>query len=203
MYDNITGVILAGGKSSRMEINKSFLKLGNQTIIEKIVNLMKSLFKKVIIITNSPEEYRFLQSPFYEDVYKWKGPLSGIHSALIHSTTEKVFVISCDVPLMSAEMIKYIVDYKSSKPVKFCEAAGYYQTLVRVYSKSLITEIEKVIGNEQIKDRSIHQFLKNIDAEIIHPQELSFYKDEVFYNVNKPEDYEMVLVNFEKKVNMQ
>ena len=70
MYSDITGVILAGGKSSRMGVNKSFLKLGNQTIIERIVDLMKSIFSEVIIITNTPDEYKFLNLPLYEDIYK-------------------------------------------------------------------------------------------------------------------------------------
>lgn len=192
MYSDITGVILSGGRSSRMGVNKSFLKLGNQTIIERIVNLMKSIFSEVIIITNTPDEYKFLNLPLYEDIYKWKGPLAGIHSALVHSKTDKVFVVSCDVPLMSREMIEYIINHKSDKPVFFCEAAGYHQPLVGVYSKSILSAVEKFISNEKLDDKSFHKFLKNVDADIIHPQKLDFYKDEIFFNVNRPEDFEQI-----------
>lgn len=192
MYSDITGVILAGGKSSRMGKNKSFLKLGNQTIIERIAELMKSIFNDVVIITNTPDEYKFLDLPLYEDIYKWKGPLAGVHSALTHSTTEKIFVLSCDVPLMTKEMIEYIVEYKTDKPVVYCEAAGYHQPLVGVYSKEILGEIEKFLTESEISDKSFHQFLKNIDAEIIHPENLPFYRDEIFFNVNRPEDYEMI-----------
>jgi len=193
MYSDITGVILAGGKSSRMGVNKSFLKLGNQTIIERIVDLMKSIFNEVIIVTNTPDEYKFLNLPLYEDIYKWKGPLAGIHSALIHSQTEKIFVLSCDVPLMSKEMIEYIIEYKTDKSIVFCEAAGYHQPLVGVYSKKILSEIEKFISNNEMSDKSFHQFLKIVDAEIIHPEKLSFYNDEIFFNVNRPEDYELIV----------
>ncbi|MGQ9798573.1 MAG: molybdenum cofactor guanylyltransferase [Ignavibacterium sp.] len=192
MYNDITGVILSGGKSSRMGVNKSFLKLGNQTIIERIVDLMKSIFSEVIIITNTPDEYKFLNLPLYEDIYKWKGPLAGIHSALVHSKTDKVFVISCDVPLMSREMIEYIINYKSDKPIVFCEAAGYHQPLVGIYSKSILNAVEKFISNEELNNKSFHKFLTNIDAEIIHPEKLDFYKDELFFNVNRPEDFEQI-----------
>lgn len=192
MYNDITGVILSGGRSSRMGVNKSFLKLGNQTIIERIVDLMKLIFSEVIIITNTPDEYKFFNLPLYEDIYKWKGPLAGIHSALVHSKTDKVFVISCDVPLMSGEMIEYIINYKSDKPIVFCEAAGYHQPLVGLYSKKIIKEVEKFISNNELSDKSFHQFLKNIDAEIINPEKLDFYKDELFFNVNRPEDFEQI-----------
>lgn len=189
MYTDITGVILAGGKSSRMGTNKSFLKLGNQTIIERITELMKSIFSEVMIITNTPEEYMHLNLPLFEDIYKWKGPLAGIHSALTHSSTDKIFVLSCDVPLMSEKMIKFIIEYKSDKPIKFCEAAGYLQPLVGVYSKEILNDAEKFLSSSEVSDKSFHQFLKSVKAEIINPENLPFYKDELFFNVNRQEDY--------------
>ena len=91
MYTDITGIILAGGKSTRMGANKSFLKIGEQTVIERITYLMKSVFTNVIIISNTPDEYIFLNLPIYEDVYKGKGPLAGIHSGLKNSDTQKNF----------------------------------------------------------------------------------------------------------------
>lgn len=198
MYFDITGVILAGGKSSRMGVNKTFLKLGNQSIIERIVDLLKSIFSEVILITNTPEEFRFLQLPLYEDVYKWKGPLAGIHSGLLNSKTGQNFIISCDVPLISKEMIEYIIEYKSDKPIKFCEAAGYHQPLVGRYSKKILKEIEKFISNNEMSDKSFHCFLKSVDAEIIHPEKLLFYKDELFFNLNRPEDYENLKLKFDQ-----
>lgn len=199
MYSDITGIILAGGKSSRMGLNKSFLKIGDETIIERITNLMRSIFKDVIIITNSPKEYTFLQIPLYEDIYKWKGPLAGIHSGLTHSSTEINFIISCDVPLMTKDMIEYIVEFKSNKPIMFCEAAGYHQPLAGIYKREIIKEIESIICNDQVSDKSFHHFLKNVNAEIIHLENLSFYNDDIFFNMNKKEDYEELLKSLNGK----
>ncbi len=191
MYSDITGIILSGGKSSRMGENKSFLKIGNKTIIELILELMKSIFTNVIIITNTLDEYKFLDVSLYEDIYKWKGPLAGIHSGLTHSKTEKNFVISCDTPLMTKEMVEYILNFKTEKPISFCEAAGYHQPLVGVYKKEVVTEIEMLLNTKnEIIDRSLHHFLKIVSAEIIHPGDLYMYNDEIFFNVNKKEDYE-------------
>lgn len=192
MYNDITGVILAGGKSSRMGVDKSFLKIGNQTIIERILELMQSIFSEVIIITNTQEDYDYLNLPVFEDIYKWKGPLAGIHSALKHSSTEKNFVISCDVPLMSKEMIEYIINYDTDKPIVFCEAAGYHQPLVGVYSKIVLDEIEIFLAKNKTGDKSFHKFLNNAEAEIIDPTSLTFYKNELFFNVNRPEDFEEI-----------
>ena len=88
MYNDVTGIILAGGKSSRMGENKSLLKLEGITVIERVVNLMQKIFKEVILITNTPDEYDFLSIPMYKDIYEYKGPLAGINSGLTHSKTE-------------------------------------------------------------------------------------------------------------------
>jgi molybdopterin-guanine dinucleotide biosynthesis protein A len=94
---------------------------------------------------------------------------------------------------MSKEMIEHIIEYKTDKSIVFSEAAGYHQPLVGVYSKKILSEIEKFISNNEMSDKSFHQFLKMVDAEIIHPEKLSFYKDEIFFNVNRPEDYELIV----------
>src|SRR3970040_1193806 len=88
MYNDITGIILSGGKSRRMGVNKSFLKLGNKYVIEIISGLMRELFSKLILITNEPFLYSFLKLDIYEDIYKNIDPLGGIHSGLTHSQTD-------------------------------------------------------------------------------------------------------------------
>jgi molybdopterin-guanine dinucleotide biosynthesis protein A len=179
--------------------NKSLLKLEGITFIEKTTNLMKNIFEDVIIITNTPYEYKFLDLPLYEDIYKEKGPMGGIHSGLTYSTTDRNFVISCDTPLMTREMIQYLVEYNTKHPVLFCEAAGYHQPLAGIYEKKILPVIEKILEDNSITDKkSIHRFLNNVDKEIINPEELPFYEDTIFFNVNKPEDYEIILNYTEK-----
>ena len=55
MYSDITGIILSGGKSTRMGVNKSLLIIDGKTIIARVRDLMLSLFSKVMLITNEPE----------------------------------------------------------------------------------------------------------------------------------------------------
>jgi len=103
MYKDFTGIILSGGKSSRMGSDKALLTVGDETIIERITDLMKSIFSDVHIVTNTPEDYKFLNIPLYEDIFKNKGPLSGIHSGLHHSlinTTQDLLRI-CLLPQVS------------------------------------------------------------------------------------------------------
>ena len=115
MYNDITGIILSGGKSTRMGENKSLMKINGKTIIEHVNDLIQSLFSNVILISNNPDEYEFLGIKIYKDIFPGMGPLAGIHSGLKNSSTQKNFIISCDIPLMTPEMIKTIPSKTNAK----------------------------------------------------------------------------------------
>jgi len=203
MYSDITGIILAGGKSTRMGENKSLLDLNGMTVIERVVSLMKSIFREVIIITNTPNEYDFLNIPKHKDIFEYKGPLAGIHSGLTHSNNEKNFVISCDIPLMEKEMIEFIIDYKTDKPITVCKADGFVQQLAGLYSKSILPTINTSLKNYEAELRKRNQakrkcavlsLLDQVGAEIINAEELDIYKKHMFFNMNRPEDYNRIKI---------
>jgi molybdopterin-guanine dinucleotide biosynthesis protein A len=206
MYKDITGIILSGGKSSRMGRNKSFLKVGDKTIIERVRDLLQGIFHDVILITNDPDEYKFLDLPMFEDVYKHKGPLAGIHSGLMHSSTESNFIISCDIPFMTQEMIKYLVDYNTAKIITIAKADGFIQQLAGKYSKECLDDVEEILKEQleferkdEIQKKRRCNVLKLIDrvgAEIINAEMLPFYNEDLYLNMNKSEDYELLLHKF-------
>lgn len=207
MYNDITGIILSGGKSKRMGVNKSFLKIGNQTIIERISALMKEMFNPVFLITNSPDEYKFLGLEIFEDVYKNVGPLAGIHSGLVHSHTEKNFIISCDMPFVDKGVIDFIINYKTDKLITITKADGFIQQLCGLYSKNVLPEAVKLIEENKTTDNNtkcrckVLQLVQNLDAEIIDiAREYDNFKEGMFLNMNKPEDYEIVKENLSLKI---
>jgi len=195
MYSNITGVILAGGKSSRMGTNKALLKINGRTLIEQIAEFLKSLFPKVIVITNSPEEYMFIKIPIFQDVYKQRGPMGGIHSALVNSETENIFVVPCDAPFINKEIIEKILSTSSNHKIKICHAAGFLQPLTGVYSKEHLNEFETWLrGNEsdhetiaEIKQCKIGDFVKQLGCEIINFDESE--SRQAFENINTPKEF--------------
>ncbi len=203
MYKDVTGIILSGGKSSRMGVNKSLLKVGEITIIERVRNFMQSMFGELILITNEPVDYKFLNIPIYEDLFKHKGPLAGIHSGLTHSSTEENFIISCDLPFITEETIKYIVEFKTEKIITVAKADGYIQQLAGKYSKECVYEAEKILNDQQRAERecgkqkkkniSALKLINRIGAEIISAESLQFYKEEIFFNMNDFKDYKLLL----------
>jgi molybdopterin-guanine dinucleotide biosynthesis protein A len=203
MYYDITGIILSGGKSYRMGENKSLMKFGEKTSISITVDLMKSIFNNVMLITNEPALYQNFNIPIFEDIYKGYGPLAGIHSGLVNSKNEKNFILSCDMPLINEKMIKSIVEYPSQNLLTVPKADGYLQQLCGLYSKSLIPEIEIIIKSSEDKENrssnqkhrkcKVHQLIDNVKSTIIENTELlTGYSKDIFFNMNKPEDYQFI-----------
>jgi molybdopterin-guanine dinucleotide biosynthesis protein A len=203
MYNDITAVILCGGKSTRMKQNKSFLQLGNQTAIERAVCLMKSQFGNVVIVANEPEAYQFLGLQIFSDIYPNRGPLAGIHSALVNTLTDKLFIISCDIPLITANIVRFIVDYPSQKTIIVPIADGFVQQLCGVYSKDCLPTVERILLDDQeTENRHTHQhhrkckiiaLLNELNAEQIDLEKLfPEYQQHSFLNMNYPEDYEKI-----------
>jgi molybdopterin-guanine dinucleotide biosynthesis protein A len=201
MIKDITGIILCGGKSSRMLTNKALLKLNGRTVIEIIAEKMKSIFSEVLISTNGIDDYKFLNLPLIKDIFTHKGPLAGIHSALKYSSTEKNFIISCDMPLVSCELINFIATYNSDKKIIFPETEGRIQHLCGVYSKSLLPIIEEIILESE-KDQnikgSIYELIQRVSADIVNIDSLSLYDNNLFLNMNTQEDYEQIKRIYEK-----
>ena len=199
MYNDITGIILSGGKSKRMGVNKSLLKVESKTIIEVVQDKISKLFKELLVVTNEPELYQFLNMKIYEDIFPGKGPLTGIHSGLVHSKTQQNFILSCDIPLITTDMINTIINYKKDSPITIAKADGYIQQLCGVYDKSCLSKVEDLL-EESLSDENrntqqekrgckVLQLIKEIDAEILDAEALPFYNKDLFFNMNTMDDF--------------
>lgn len=189
IYQNITGIILAGGKSSRIGVNKSLLEIHGKKVIEYIKDILITVFKNVILISNESSIYNFLNLPVYPDIHKNKGPLCGIHSGLNNSLNEKNFILSCDMPLVSKELINYITKYWTKKNIIVTSVNGKIQPLCGIYKKSTVPYIERQLNDVQAGNFSIHKLLDTTESEIIEISDKDFYTENIFFNINNKEDY--------------
>ncbi len=202
--NQITGCILAGGKSSRYGTDKALIRIGEQTLIEKTAHELSSVFSRMLIVSNSTETCEFLNFPVYPDIIRNIGPLGGIHSALTHAETDKVFLISCDLPYMTADFIHFIAVHHSESPIILPVTNGIIQPLCGLYSKSCLPVIMKMIGKEGAHTYpdepkkwkySPLVLIEEMKAELIDVKaHYPAYDEKLFYNINHPEDYEKMLL---------
>ncbi|WP_227762269.1 molybdenum cofactor guanylyltransferase [Zhaonella formicivorans] len=183
------GIVLAGGKSSRMKSNKSFLRLNGRTFIETIINVLKPIFKdNIIVITNEPELYSFLNVKLESDLFKDKGPLAGIYTGLMVSPSHHNFFIACDMPFVSDKAIRFIIEQKANWDAVVPVIGGYIEPLYGIYSKNCIEPIKDCLVKNWLKATSFYDqvAVKTIPETIFKKMDPEL---KMFININTPKEF--------------
>ena len=145
----MSAVILAGGKSRRMNEHKALLPVSGLRLIEKVARNIEGYFQEILISTHSKELYDFLPYPVVVDTQPGQGPLMGILSGLYASATPVNFVIACDIPDIDIsflrEMMTYTGEYDIVVPVT---RANKFEPLFAFYNKNLIPRIEDLLKHQ-------------------------------------------------------
>jgi molybdopterin-guanine dinucleotide biosynthesis protein A len=121
-----SGVILSGGRSSRMNFNKAFAEISGTPVLEIIINKLSKCFDDLMIITNEPELYKGMGPAVYTDLYPQMGPMAGIHAGLYYSRYESIFLLGCDMPFFSMELASYMLSQGADMIVWFQSLTGSY-----------------------------------------------------------------------------
>ena len=183
-----SGIILAGGKNTRIKTEKAFIQLGpDATLIENTVEIFQKLFSEIIIVTNNPQAYLKFGTKVVEDLIKDKGPLGGIFTGLCFSTSQLNFVLGCDMPFPNPDLINYILQKPAEYDLVIPETKGKTETLFARYSKNSLPVILSYMLKDELKVQNVLAELKvlKITSDEIHrldPEHLSFF------NVNTQED---------------
>jgi len=189
-----TAIILAGGKSSRMGTNKALLKIAGQTVIERTANELKKITDQLLIVTNTFEDYEFLQLPMVEDEWKGKGPLAGIHAGLNASNSEHNLIVACDMPFISATLGEYLLNDLNDYQAVIPRLYGQLHPLFGAYRKEVYKEVANALENDRLR---IRQFLDEIQVKIVTEEGLKhdnlILKDTDVFNMNDPKEYEKAL----------
>jgi molybdopterin-guanine dinucleotide biosynthesis protein A len=184
----MTIIILAGGKSIRMGRDKAFLKIDKIPLIKRQVRLLKRHFKKIFIVTNSPRKYRRLKGiKVVSDIAAGQGPIGGILSGLSASRDHYNFVVACDMPFISPDLIKYMRRNSSGYDVVVPRIGKRYEPLFCIYSKNCIGRIKAFVGKKILK---ISRFFPEVKVKEISHEEVARFgcPEKIFMNLNTPKD---------------
>jgi len=184
----LTGVILAGGRSSRMGYNKALLHIGGKTIIERVLISLKEVTNSLLIVTNSPEEYAFLNIPMKQDILPGKGSFGGIYTAMLFSDTPYILVVACDMPFLSSNFLRYMVQLKVGYDIVTPKHSVGYEPLCAIYAKTCIPKIKNMLNEGELK---ITELFPVVRMRYIEEEEIKIYNSSgmLFFNVNTQKDY--------------
>lgn len=180
----ITGIIVAGGKSSRMGFDKGMSVFRGKKFIDYTLTALLPNVDEVIIIANNTH-YDYLGYPVYEDVVKNCGPLGGIYTGLLKSKTEKNFVISCDMPFVSKETIAYIISKVDESEITVPVHDEQLEPLCAVYSKACTETIKQLVDKKIWK---LQDALRYFKTNYIYAADTEFLSAKNFININTPEE---------------
>jgi len=132
---HITAIILAGGKSSRMGTDKGFVNYKNKPFAQRIIETVRPLVSEIIIISNNTN-YDIFGLKRFEDLIENAGPLAGIYTGLQYSKTENNLIVSCDIPLISSEVLTLLLhNISNESDVIQLESQGKTMPLIALYKK--------------------------------------------------------------------
>lgn len=182
----ISAVILAGGKSLRMNGNKALLPVSGVRLIEKITNMIENYFNEIIISSNSREIFDFLPYEVVIDEKSNQGPMMGILSCLKVSSNDVNFVIACDIPEINFSFIEKMMPYTDNFDIVVpISGENQFEPLFAFYNKNLISSMEKLL-NQGV--RKISELFQKCRTKYI-PLE----KNRWYYNLNSKKDYDKYL----------
>lgn len=184
----VTGAILSGGTSFRMGCDKALLPYRGGRFIEAIHRKMAELFDEVIVVGVEPDQYDFMPCRLVPDRFPGMGALGGIHSALFHSATDRVFVVACDMPHIKGDLIRFLCSLSEDSDVVVPEGDCGLEPLHAMYRKSALPALEDALREGRQGLVSFHDKLRvrRVARETVDRFDPGL---SAFRNINTPEDY--------------
>jgi molybdopterin-guanine dinucleotide biosynthesis protein A len=185
--EGITGLILAGGKSTRFGKNKALVELDGIRLIERVIRVMGSVFQRLIILTNSPHEYAYLNLPMVEDLIKGLGPIGGLYTGLKSISNEAGFFVACDMPFLSESLIRHMVEIRDDFDVVLPKIDWKIEALHGLYTKSCLPTIKELIESQEYQ---VIRFFPKVRVKYLGENEIREFDPQLksFFNINKPNE---------------
>jgi molybdopterin-guanine dinucleotide biosynthesis protein A len=192
MIETITGVILAGGKSTRMGRDKALLPYQNQPLIQSVIEKMRSVFSRVVVSVAGERRLDDLKVEQIVDHYSEVGPLGGITSAL-EQEKRSIFCVACDMPFLNSRLIEFLCGLKGfDAVVPNCQ--DRLQVLHALYSYNMLPFFQDALRTGQFR---ISDSFPQANIQYVSDQEIRSLDPEgtSFHNLNTPSDYQHLVRN--------
>lgn len=180
----ITGIILAGGQSSRMGTDKAMLRIDGKSLLEKSLELCKPICHDILISSNNPKHRKF-GFALIRDEIKNCGPLGGIYSCLKKSETDWNLVISVDSIFVTSDFIAFLISKTGIFDAVVPVHENGKEPLIAFYHKNSLPVFQRKI---EIRDYKMHNLLDSLQTRFVNVDTWIKNQPEILRNFNRPED---------------
>jgi molybdopterin-guanine dinucleotide biosynthesis protein A len=186
-WGNVTGVILAGGRSSRMGRDKATLDVAGMPLFERVLAVLHEFFSAVLIAGDRPDLARPLV-PYHPDIYPGSA-LGGLYTGLLMARTEWIFVAPCDMPHPDPELIRVLLDRRQGRQVVVPRTGAGLEPLFALYHKDCLEPMRAMLEEGHYR---IYDFYDQMSVCYVNEDELPPGWEQSLINVNTPEEYSKI-----------
>lgn len=151
MISDVTGVLLAGGKSRRMGTDKRFLTVGERPLLERGCNVLSRIFERVCIVIAQDSPPLEAQIPVLRDLIPSSGSLGGMYTGLQQAATPYIFLAASDMPFIHEGLVQYMVGEKDDVDIVLAYWNGRPQPAHAVYNRNCQSVVEELIRSGDLK----------------------------------------------------
>lgn len=191
----LSGIILAGGRSSRMGRPKALLPFDNEPLISHIVRRLQPIVDEIVVVAAPDQQLPSLPVRLVRDEVAYQGPVGGISYGLAASTGEFSFVTSCDAAFSSRRLIDHLLSLRHDADVVVPRWDGRYQPLFAIYRRTVLPLLEAQLERGELRPVTLFE---RVNTCTVEEEEIrAFDPDgESFFNMNEPADYERAVARW-------
>ena len=182
-YADVTGVILAGGRSRRMGQDKATLEVAGATLFARTLTMLRSLFPRVLIAGDRPDLVR-PEVPCVPDIYPGSA-LGGIHGGLSAASTPWIFVAPCDLAYPDPELVRFILGHRDGYDIVLPRTPSGLEPVFALYHKNCLPAMEEMLARG---DYRIYDFYDQVRVCYLDAATLPAGWQRALLNLNTPED---------------
>lgn len=183
--NSITGIVLAGGSSSRMGQDKALMLFNGRTLISYAIEILSPACDNVVISSNQ-QVYEFTGCEVWPDILALQAPMIGIYSCLKRSQTFWNIILSCDMPLVDRRLLDFLLTRRAGADIIIPVHRNKMEPLCGLYSRKLLPLLEKKTGEGEF---SLQQLIRVARSRLVEMSpELDFYSENMFVNMNTADD---------------
>lgn len=184
----VTGILLAGGKSRRMGVDKTLLRIDGQALFERSLELLQRFFPQVLIAGDRPDLAR-PNVPAIADLYPGSA-LGGLYTGLQAATTDWIFAAPCDMPYPDGQIIRCLLNHREQADAVVPRTPEGYEPVFALYHKNCLAPMEAMLQQQQYR---IYDFYQRIAIRYVDPEQLPTGWERALINVNTPEQFSQIM----------
>jgi len=187
MVSDVSCIILAGGASRRMGLDKALIQVEGIRLLDYVYGKCQELFNEIIIVTNQPHQFIEYQTPVVGDEIPGAGSLGGLYTGLKRASNYHSFCVACDMPFLKPELIFHLIEKRFNYDVVIPITKKGLEPLHAIYSKRCIEPIKKLVERGDFK---ISGLIPEVHVEYCEEEEIKEIDPSFtsFINVNTKKD---------------